>query len=323
MMNKIILVVISIFSLCGQIFTENVQNIQAVSLHKNQQLEKTIFEKTIAEEKQDVWMYIKQHNPDWTEEDFTEWFFRQSPAGCSELRVTALFILKEMVLESGKSENTHTQKVVMLIQDILDTFNQLKVLMNIPAEVEIFYVEEKYVEDAENSDGTQKDRKSRMLPYAFYSISDRKLYITQNFFSLSLSQQLFCLIHELTHCQQHMQRGFIAMISIDSTVADEHEADTQAIQAISCPLCIQAIQDQASNNPQLKEAGYLSKQDIAVYNNNKSIENVCDTHKADTAENQKFKELLNSETDEDIDQRIHLDFKIGTLSERLSTVKFA
>lgn len=99
----------------------------------------------------------------------------------------------------------------------------------------------------------------------FYAPFERHMYLTPTAFGYSPSQQIFTLIHELTHVQQHQQLGLLRFK--DSNESDifnqEQQADLQAIQAINCPICIQLIEDEWPQDSARRAAeGYLNKSQI-------------------------------------------------------------
>ena len=213
----------------------------------------------------------------------------------------SLSSLHQNVLKQSDDKTT-----AEIFLDAENAFKKLKQEMQIPEEVKIFFVN-----DLSNG-GCER---------ALYSFINRNVYIGPVFFGDSPSKQIFTLIHELTHCRQHMRKGMSTNPSIGDIVMDEHEADTKAAEAIKCPICMQMIEDCKSNNKALtSDKGYLSKDDIRVHRQSKKVEDVCHAHKKDSAANQQLKTLLLDE--EESIKREALDLQIGSMQDRLSTVKY-
>lgn len=209
--------------------------------------------------------------------------------------------------------------------DLQETFDRLKILMNIPHEVMI-----KFCHKQQGSGN-----------FLYYSM-DRTVYVLPCGTGQTPSMKLFCLIHELTHTQQHMQKGLVAMggASIEQVCFDEHEADTCAARAINCPLCMQIIEDEFPRDAKRAEQGYITQTDITLYKQNKSMHDLCNAHKIDCLARQQLQILLpvvaESSTyyqrlmlwcscyfqKDNAIERANLDWQIGTMADRLSTVRF-
>lgn len=190
--------------------------------------------------------------------------------------------------------------------------------MNIPTEIEILFLS--------NIDSE----------IVFYIPLDRTVYITKEFFRNCPSKRLFQLIHELTHVQQHIKDGTLTMLTQVKTCEHEHQADTQAAQAISCPICMQIVEDDFSRDTNRASLGYLTVNDIVSYKTRKKIEDTCNAHKTNSTANQQLQTLFpNQRTTSNIFQKINdwwqsdkkaiqrasLDFEIGSMQDRLSSVK--
>lgn len=196
------------------------------------------------------------------------------------------------------------------LHDMQKTFDALKIMMKIPDDVKIMF-----------------SFNHVLMPSGVkmsYNPLDRTLYVYPRAMEQSCrSSILFALIHELTHAQQHMRMGLLGW-RLASIVEKEHEADLQAIDAIKCPICIQAIEanellseatvsvDQIT---QLKKDGYLVGADYPFYKALKSNDDLCAFHKQGIGCNQSLKSAGLSEI-------VDFDFNNGSLYDRLSTMKF-
>ncbi|MBI2352916.1 hypothetical protein HYV11_01570 [Candidatus Dependentiae bacterium] len=79
---------------------------------------------------------------------------------------------------------------------------------------------------------------------AWHVFYERAVYChLERFLMHCPSYQLFIMIHELTHAQQHMREGILRRVMMNnvSRVESECEADTNAAQKIKCPLCFKAV----------------------------------------------------------------------------------
>ncbi len=272
----------------------------------------SLFKQSKEQDFHEAFAYTKQHNPQKTDQQIKDYILAMSTAASKKDKIMPLQNLKQNVLSSGNNA------IAEQVQDILDAFDALKKRMRIPAEVEMFFLSD----DAED---------------ALYNVFDRKIYISPRFFGDTPTKRLFKLIHEGTHSQQHIQEGIIPMIDGTKSVEREREADTQAAQAISCPTCMQIIEDDFNQNSNRADLGYLTKNDIAAYKKAKQVQNICNAHKANTPANQELQTLLAADPnslnmfqrawawiqkEKKSQQRAELDFKIESLLDRLSTVKF-
>lgn len=233
-------------------------------------------------------------------------------------KTIALSTLQQMLQEYGQTNDICAAQVAEHVQSIVDAFAELKIMMGIAQEVTCVLVRE------------DQDTVT-------YNPDQRSVYIGSSFFNEAPSVQLFALIHALTHCQQHIQQGSLAAAAIKLTMADEQQADLKALQAIACPVCLQIIQDKIASSSTCSQGGYLSDKDIISYKKTQSMQDICDAHKADTLQNKTLTKILPVSSESlnifqkiwqgmlfygNAEQRAELDRKIGTLSERLSTVKF-
>ncbi len=251
--------------------------------------------------------------PEKTEQEIRKYLSLFSTGTTKKDHIMTLQDLRACVLQ-----NPNNSAMAEQVQDIQDTFNALKQRMAIPDEVEILFLKD----DAED---------------ALYNVFDRKVYLSPRFFGDGPTKKLFKLIHELTHCQQHMREGLIAMSDGKKNAVHERQADIQAAQAISCPICMQIVEDDFSDDKDRARLGYLTKADIAAYKSNKQAQDICSAHKADTVDNQRLKALLQvsseslnifqkalawMQADKKSIQRAELDFQIGYMKDRLSSVRF-
>jgi len=271
------------------------------------------FTKSAEQEFLDLVEFQKPYMPNATEQEVKKYLLAMSTGLDKRDSIISLPVLLQLIL---KDPNNNI--FAAYVQGVDTAFSSLKQLMNIPQDVELLFLRD----DAED---------------ALYNILDRKVYISPRFFGDSPTKQLFKLIHELTHCQQHMREGAVAMCDGRRSIVHEHGAYSQAAQAISCPLCMQIIEDDLSRNDERSKLGYLTHKDIAEYKRGKHIQDICEAHKVDLIENIELKALLpedlNSlgffqkaaewfQRDKKSIARVELDFKIGSIQDRLSTVKF-
>ncbi|MDP3788449.1 MAG: hypothetical protein Q8Q60_04010 [Candidatus Chromulinivorax sp.] len=222
--------------------------------------------------------------------------------------------------------------VVQQIQDIHATFHDLKVKMQIPHEVELWFIQNPMI--AEHDPIRKKaDIKEEE---AVYDGHDRRVYITANFFGRTPSSRLYSLIHELTHTQQHLRLG-LRKIKEASSYDKEHEADMNAIYAIKCPICTQLVADECPSDKRRANFGYLLQKDIQNLQATKMDDDICQAHGADIEgalqlralmPNQKksgwFKNCFGCSTHKNhaLD-RLNLDWQCSQVAEdRLSTVRF-
>lgn len=220
---------------------------------------------------------------------------------------------------------SNNPKRKQMLQDALDTFNALKIKMNISDEVQLYFLRGHIT-----INGTNIEEE------AVYDGHDRRVYISNNLFGRAPARILFTLMHELTHVQQHQRLG-LREYKLSSSYDKEHEADTNAILAISCPVCAQLIEDEWPKDNQRTALGYLSRADIGKYKEKKCNNQLCKAHAADSVEAQKLRALMPSQLDttlswneyifgkkdKNIIERLELDLKLSrTAEDRLSSVKF-
>lgn len=141
-------------------------------------------------------------------------------------------------------------------------FDTLKKLMNIPDEVTLLV-------SGQDPDGQSAE----------YHPLARTVLVHHGFLARSKPIQLFILIHELTHCQQHMRDGLLKRLQKNS-YKSEHEADTQAAMAIQCPDCLWFIERDYKCTFGQRRQGYLGTSDFAKYRKKKLHNNICDGCKA-------------------------------------------
>lgn len=219
--------------------------------------------------------------------------------------------------------NGSPDEYVMRLQDMLVVFNQLKLMMNIPDEVDLYLI---------NPDQNNLDD-NRLNNVPFYDACDRRVYVGKWGLGWVPSKRLYALIHELTHVQQHQRLGLLAVSNSnqEEVFASEREADESACKAINCPICLQMLEDETSDNPEKIAQGYLSKTDIRKYKNQKKHHDTCTAHAADKQANKElgkvmpsWSELLFRHNEEERSlQRLNLDWSISPLVEdRLSSVRF-
>lgn len=272
------------------------------------------FSKSAQQEFDEAVVYQSKYMPEKTELEIREYLLSFSVDIAKKDNIMTLQCLRDCLLQ-----NPNNSALAQEMQDIQDVFNALKERMAIPDEIEIFFLKDD-IEDIS------------------YNAFDRKVYISPRFFGDSPAKRLFKLIHELTHCQQHMREGLIAMCDGKKSNEHEHHADIQAAQAISCPICIQIIEDDYSHDRNRAELGYLTKADIAAYKQSKLTQNICNAHKAYTVYNQRLKRLLFMgfkfikslpkrlkawmQSDKESIQRVELDFQISSMKDRLSSMRF-
>jgi hypothetical protein len=156
------------------------------------------------------------------------------------------------------------QRHVDEIQDVLSVFCRLKEFMNIESKVDLFYTKE-----------------HERFPAFYYSIF-QYVVVTDNFFKFTWAYQIFTLVHELTHAQQHKKYGirFSYRSEKECNVAYETDADTNAINSINCHSCSGSVAFSRKHvdDSFLAKQGYLSCKDILEMSKNKSKE-LCDGHK--------------------------------------------
>ncbi len=257
--------------------------------------------------------------------------------------------IRKNLLEQNADSN-----IIQLVLDLEITFEQLKKIMNIPDEVDIRYFPNNCTEKIENilqKYSLSKEEKDDCVVTisnfhqdflqrcnAFYYVDHRIVYVLDTYFSCNPSGRLFCLIHELTHCKQHMEYGFLHMYG--STLNLEYEADTSAACAIQCPLCFKVICASFPRESSRKQMGYLTHDDITNICKSKNDKLLlCHAHKNSSLqiheltnliqEDAKFMNLyqklvawLFSEKFKRIVKIVDLDFQIGTMMDRLSTIDY-
>lgn len=203
-------------------------------------------------------------------------------------------------------------------RDIQNTFNKLKILMGIPPdEVEIKFAYGPAITNGAIMGYNPLDRTVYIYPIA---IDDH-----------CRSFQLFTLIHELTHAQQHIRFGLLEN-HLCSNKKKENEADLQAANAIQCHMCMQAIKadyllHEATSSPkeimELEQHGYLTGETITMITNTKQEKNICDFHLHFGKTNELlYDRWLKSQRNSSLMDRFNFDKTNGSLEERLSTVDF-
>jgi len=195
------------------------------------------------------------------------------------------------------------------LQELFHTFQELKKNMQISDDIDILF--------AKNSDD------SRINP-ASYSSLYRRVLINSTFHDSPPSEQLIILIHELTHALQHMHLGIIEFCRADE-VQIEREADMNVLHTIQCLACLKIFEITASSDPSILAKGYLSPQSISVYRKTRSKGNFCKAHSQHTPENQRLRNLVFQKKLNTIEKEelINLDEQVGTLSNRLSSLRFS
>lgn len=271
------------------------------------------FAKTRKEEIEELVTIFHASHPDRSVEDlYAE--IENYGVGPQFIPFSSLIGQEHVVVEKGEYLAKYN-----LIPDTIATFNQLKVMMGIPEEVELWM---------ENSDLDKP---------AHYNPVYRRVEVFPLLFAHTPSERLFSFIHELTHVQQHQQEGLLNFNkpTQEKAFKYEHQADSAAAQAISCPVCFQMIIDQAvlseeyAKNNLLHEQGYLSWQDLQKYKHQKSWNDICSVHAADTQVNKELRSLTQSQKrrihkkEKQCEHRLKLDFEASRLMQgRLSTVNF-
>jgi len=197
------------------------------------------------------------------------------------------------------------------LRDLQKTFDVLKNMMKIPDEVKIMYC-----------------FNQSLSPNALmsYNMTERIVYVYPAAMHCCRSYQLFTLIHELTHTQQHVRMGLMGSNLADN-IEKEREADTQAAQAIKCPFCMQVIMAEqllheasctAEKIASLASRGYLVAADLRHFQNLKIKQDSCELHKTNIDDDNNNTSLQSTELQELCD----VDYNNGLLVDRLSTVKF-
>jgi hypothetical protein len=152
-----------------------------------------------------------------------------------------------------------SEKEMQGIQDSYNIFNILKKYMNIPDEVEL------------RIGGSNVDS------VACYHIFQRSVIISGYFIHMPPSQKIFLLIHELTHCQQHIHDGWEALNKPVPRI--EWQADHQAASAIKCPTCMKEVAENTVRSEETLKKGYLSQAQLLVHAQYKRQEDLCCVHK--------------------------------------------
>ncbi|MGZ6251237.1 MAG: hypothetical protein ACXWL2_04355 [Candidatus Chromulinivorax sp.] len=236
----------------------------------------------------------------------------------------------EVIKILKQSSNTQEDKVLEASENIADMFEALKIKMNIPTEVELWYTN--------GLKDSSLNQSQEFLEDALYDAHERRVYISIFFWGRTPATRQHRLIHELIHVQQHQKLGLRRLKEI-SAYAKEHEADNRSIMAIKCPVCTQLIADELSTNYiqniVRSELGYLSKEDIELDRMSKKNDDICLAHNANTPEAQELRKLVNLQTKESLLdsvyglfkdkslERLNLDWKCSQKArDRLSTVKF-
>jgi len=220
--------------------------------------------------------------------------------------------------------------MVQQIQDVQDTFHGLKIKMQIPHEVELWFIPNPTIVQKDQAI-EEMDIKEEELVYDGYN---RRVYISPNFLSRVPATRLFQLIHELTHVQQHQRLG-LRKFKEESAYDKEHEADTNAISAIKCPVCTQLIVDEWPSDQRLVDFGYLSVKSVEQLKETKKNEDICQAHRVDTEANQQLRILMPVQESwwktwfsgflhkKQALDRLNLDWQCSQAAEdRLSTVNF-
>jgi len=205
------------------------------------------------------------------------------------------------------------------IDTVLEMFTMLKKSMNIPDEVELY--------------AYSKDSRKDPID-AFYSAAVRRVYINiNNHYSFSFYQYL--LIHELTHVQQHQRLGSIGywanLFSKEGSFLSEREADTAVAKAVSCPVCMQVIEDILLKRGGSSSLGYLSCSQFREYKDEKQHCDTCAVHCGSTIIHEQLNEILPKTKEfnyqelylSEREQRITLNYSFcGSAQDCLSTVRF-
>ncbi len=202
------------------------------------------------------------------------------------------------------------KQLIRVIDDIIILFEQLKKQMQIPKDVQIKLSDNSMMQDIYCVQANAK---------AYFNHEEKAVYILPRFLYQSPSFQLFGLIHELVHYQQNIKFGIDYCIdSEENQILNERDADTQALHAIKCPMCIQIIGYQRSNQESLKKEGYLMRSEILAVGATKSLNDLCDVHMKYIDMNvlAKQKKLTRSACAREY------DFALGKLPARLSKVLF-
>lgn len=155
------------------------------------------------------------------------------------------------------------ERIGLDAREVQVAFDRLKQLMNIPDEVVLLV------------SGADPDQSAEYHPLT------RAVMVHHGFFARCKSIQLFMLIHELTHCQQHMRDGLLKHLQ-KSSYESEHEADTQAAIAIQCPDCLWFIQRDYKRTSKQRRQGYLGESDFDTYRKKKLHNDICDGCKANS-----------------------------------------
>lgn len=233
--------------------------------------------------------------------------------------------INNFINKLNSSENTTSLKMAKTVQDYIDIFNILKTKMNISDEIQLYVITNNALIAGTN-----------IPENAFYDAHERKVYISSRFFADTPSTGIFKLIHELTHAQQHQKLGLSRFKDrmYDRSFDLENDADTRAINAIKCPVCIQIIEDEWPKSKTRSSLGYLSFNEVKQYKKQKHTINTCKAHAADNSEARQLCSLLPSKsncieclqnifTKDKSLERLKLDFEISTSAhDRLSSVKF-
>ena len=252
-----------------------------------------------------------------TENEMQKSIFSEKNDYCFDLLNRREFAVKAAIKCKNIDENQTnflkwflSEKGICDIIDFQKTFDKLKNIMHIAEDVKIMI--------CVNQSQTHKDVEMA------YNTIDRTIYIYPNIINHTKSNQLFALIHELSHAQQHMRNGALKFLLIRQQ-EKEREADTKSAQMIKCPLCMKAISYnalmtmQASTNSELKEyeqAGYLTEIEKKYFATLKDIENLCNHHKQITT---KQPSILKSNDWQDV---LEIEFtQPGSMFDRLSTVR--
>ncbi|MDP3788158.1 MAG: hypothetical protein Q8Q60_02430 [Candidatus Chromulinivorax sp.] len=240
------------------------------------------FTKTRDEEIAELVENICRNNPDRKKEDL---YAQVHSSGIGSQFVP----ISEIIWQEGETDNQFYLETSVLAQDASDTFNQLKIIMDIPDEVEL------WVENMHN------DRPIH------YNHIYRRVEILPGFFRYPPSARLFMFLHEFTHVQQHLKDGLLLFVYNNRShnrFEYERQADVTAAQAISCPICMQVIEDdvflaellekkehvQVNRNAQ----GYMSSVEIEKYKSEKKLSDVCQAHARNNQPNQELKDFMNN-----------------------------
>ncbi|AXK60575.1 hypothetical protein [Candidatus Chromulinivorax destructor] len=271
------------------------------------------FEKTREEEIKEVVITFHQNHPDRSIEDlYVE--IEDYGVGPQFIPFNSLIGQEHVLVDQGEYLVKYN-----LIPDMIATFNQLKIMMDIPEEVELWM---------ENSD---------LDKTAHYNAIYRRIEVFPSLFTHVPSERIFILIHELTHVLQHKQEGLLIFNKPTEKKAFEYEyeADSTAAKAISCPVCFEMIIDQAFlgkeyyKNNLLYDQGYLSWQNLQKYKHQKLWKDTCSVHITDIKVNKELRLLTQSKKrrmhkkEKQCEHSLKLDFQASRLMQgRLSTVKF-